>query len=237
MLIRSKRSEQTASPEQTTGRTKSSPTDKCPKQLRWECSSCSPNFKLEKQRLHSGVACDRPETIEIPKFPPTPKVVRRQSSKTSTNQCNLNITNNDSTTHYTQETPKATVASQTSPPKRTQSQNYVVATEHPPGSQTGNEPVPFHNCSKNCPTGIQNIEQHVVTTFTGDTTNPPLTTTTPLIEERLVRDGHKNQVYLPLTSAIVLKRIQEMLYVPLDFENNLTVDALVDPGAIVSAIA
>ena len=27
-----------------------------------------------------------------------------------------------------------------------------------------------------------------------------------------------------------------MLYVPLDFENNLTVDALVDSGAIVSAI-
>ena len=28
-----------------------------------------------------------------------------------------------------------------------------------------------------------------------------------------------------------------MLYVPLDFENNLTVDALVDSGAFVSAIA
>ena len=28
-----------------------------------------------------------------------------------------------------------------------------------------------------------------------------------------------------------------MLYVPLDFENNLTVDALVDSGAYVSAIA
>ena len=28
-----------------------------------------------------------------------------------------------------------------------------------------------------------------------------------------------------------------MLYVPLDFENNLTVDALLDSGAFVSAIA
>ena len=28
-----------------------------------------------------------------------------------------------------------------------------------------------------------------------------------------------------------------MLHVPLEFENNLTVDALVDPGAFVSAIA
>ena len=35
---------------------------------------------------------------------------------------------------------------------------------------------------------------------------------------------------------MVLKRKQEMLYVPLDFENNLTVDVLVDSGAFVSAI-
>ena len=34
-----------------------------------------------------------------------------------------------------------------------------------------------------------------------------------------------------------MKRKQEMLYVPLDSENNLTVDALVDSGAFASAIA
>ena len=76
-----------------------------------------------------------------------------------------------------------------------------------------------------------------MTTPNGLTTTPPLTTPTPLIEERLVRDEQTNEVYLPLTSTVVLKRGQEMLYVPLDFENNLTVDALVDSGAIVSAIA
>ena len=32
------------SPEQTTGRTESKPTKTYPKQLRWECSSCSPKF-------------------------------------------------------------------------------------------------------------------------------------------------------------------------------------------------
>ena len=52
-----------------------------------------------------------------------------------------------------------------------------------------------------------------------------------------MRDEQTNEVYLPLTSTVVLKRKQEMLYVPLDFENNLTVDALVDSGAFVSAIA
>ena len=76
-----------------------------------------------------------------------------------------------------------------------------------------------------------------MTTPNGDTTTPPLTTATPLIEEGLVRDEQTNEVYLPLPSTVVLKRKQEMLYVPLDFENNLTVDALVDSGAFFSAIA
>ena len=75
-----------------------------------------------------------------------------------------------------------------------------------------------------------------MTTFNGDTTTPPLATATPLIEEGLVRDEQTNEVYLPLTSTVVLKRKQEMFYVPLDFGNNLTVDALVDSGAFVSAI-
>ena len=52
-----------------------------------------------------------------------------------------------------------------------------------------------------------------------------------------MRDEQTNEVYLTLTSTVVLKRKQEMLYVPLDFEKNLTVDVLVDSGAFVSAIA
>ena len=123
-----------------------------------------------------------------------------------------------------------------SPPKATQPQNHVVATEQPPGNQTGNEPVSFLNCSKKSSTDIQNTEQPVVITFNGNTRTPPLTTATPLIEEALVRDEQTNEVYLPLTSTVILKRKQEMLYVPLHFENNLAVDALVDLGAFVSAI-
>ena len=110
------------------------------------------------------------------------------------------------------------------------------ATEHPPGNQTGKELVPFLDCSKNS-TNTQNAEQHVVTTTNGDTTTSPLTTATPLSEEGLVRDEQTNEKYLPLTCTVVLKRKQEMLYVPQDFENNLMVDALVDSGAFVSAIA
>ena len=109
-------------------------------------------------------------------------------------------------------------------------------TERPSGNQTGNEPVLFLDCSKNYSTNTQNTEQHVVTTPNGDTTTPPLTTATPLIEEGLVRDEQTIEVYLPLTSTVVLKRKQEMLYVPLVFEKHLMVDALVESGAFVSAI-
>ena len=52
-----------------------------------------------------------------------------------------------------------------------------------------------------------------------------------------MRDKQTNEVHLPLTFTVVLKRKQEMLYLPLDFENNLGVDALVDSGAYVSVIA
>ena len=124
-----------------------------------------------------------------------------------------------------------------SPPKGTQPQNHVVGTEKPSGNQTRNEPLPVLNCSKNSSTDIQNTEQHVVTTLDGDTTTPLLITATPLIEEGLVRDEQTNKVYLPIISTVVLKLKKEMFYMPLDFENNLTVDALVDSGAFVSAIA
>ena len=52
-----------------------------------------------------------------------------------------------------------------------------------------------------------------------------------------MRDDITNELYLPLSSTIVLKRKKEMLHVPLDFKNSLTIDALVDSGAYVSAIA
>ena len=71
----------------------------------------------------------------------------------------------------------------------------------------------------------------------GDDNFPPPQITTSQIQEQLVRDENTNEIYMPLTSTIVLKRKKEMLYVPLDFENNLTIDALVDSGAYISAIA
>ena len=132
-----------------------------------------PDVKLKTPRLHSGVACDKSEIIEIPL--PIPEVVWQQPTETITDQVNLNNTNNDSIIHYTHE--KTTVASQASPPKGIQPQNYVVSTEQPPGKQTGNEPIPFLKCSKNCPIDIQNSGQQATTILSGDTTIPPLTIT------------------------------------------------------------
>ena len=63
-----------------------------------------------------------------------------------------------------------------------------------------------------------------MTTLNEDTTTPRLTAATPLIEETFVRDEQTSEVHLLLTSTVVLKRKQEMIYVALDFENNLTVD-------------
>ena len=153
---------------------------------------------MERPRLHPGAACDRPETNAISKLPPIPEVVWQQPTEIVTNQESLNNTNDDLTL-------KTNVASQTSPPNGTQPQNHVVATGQPSGNQTGNEPVLFLDCSKNSSTNTQNTEQHVLTTLNGDTTTPLLTTATPLIEEGLARDEQTNEIYLSLTSTVVLK--------------------------------
>ena len=57
------------------------------------------------------------------------------------------------------------------------------------------------------------------------------------MEEQLVRDDFTNELYMPLSSTIVLKRKKKMLYVPMVFESGLTIDALVDSRAYVSEIA
>ena len=53
----------------------------------------------------------------------------------------------------------------------------------------------------------------------------------------MVRDDIANELYMPLSSTIVLKGKKELLYVPLEFGVALTIDALVDSGYYDSAIA
>ena len=76
-----------------------------------------------------------------------------------------------------------------------------------------------------------------MTTADGDSSICPLLSTIPNIEESLVRDEQTNELYLPLTSAVILKRKQKILFLSVDFKNNLTKDNLVDLEAYVSAFA
>ena len=52
-----------------------------------------------------------------------------------------------------------------------------------------------------------------------------------------MRDDITSELYMPLSFTNVIKRKKKMVYVPLDFENGWTIDALVDSGAYVTAIA
>ena len=83
--------------------------------------------------------------------------------------------------------------------------------------------------------GIQRNATDMTTHDSGDDNISSPKITTSKIQERLVRDDITNDFYMPLSSTIVLKRKKEMLYVPLDFQNGLTKDALCGSGAYVSA--
>ena len=188
-------------------------------------------------RLHSGAAIDRPETTQL-KFPPVPDVVWQQPQETHVP--NIYQTFNNEThknTHMPESKQKRDVESQTSPIKETSTQVSVSSTEILLGNQTRSPLVPSLNDSKKPSPEIQRYETDMITCDSGDSNISPPPITISQIEERLVRYDSTNELYMPLSSTIVLKRKKKMLYVPLDFKNGLTIDALVDSGAYVSAIA
>ena len=132
---------------------------------------------------------------------------------------------------------RSDVELQTLPIKETSPQVSVSSTEPLLGDQTRSALVPSLNDSTKPSSKIQRNEIDMTTCDSGDDNISPPAITISQIEEQLVRDDITNELYLPLCSTIVLKRKKEMLYVPLDFENGLTIDALVDSGAYVGAIA
>ena len=121
--------------------------------------------------------------------------------------------------------------------KETSSQVSGSNTEPLPESQTGSTLVQSLNDSKNPQFEIQRHEMDMTADDHGDDNISLPKIKNSQIEEQLVRDDITNELYMPLSSTIVLKRKKDMLYLPLVFENNLTIDALVDSGAYVSAIA
>ena len=121
--------------------------------------------------------------------------------------------------------------------KDTSSQVSGSSTEPLLGNQTRSALVPSLNDSKKPNSENQRNETDMLTCDNGDDNISPPVITTSQIEKQLVRDDITNELCMPLSSTIVLKRKKEKLYIPLDFENGLTIDALVDSGAYVSAIA
>ena len=142
-------------------------------------------------------------------------------------------------THKHTHTPKRKndVEAQTSPIKKTSSLVSGSDTESLLENQTRSIPVQCPNDSNKQQNEIQRNEIGLTTYGNGDDNISRPEITTSQFQEQLVRVDITNELYMPLSSTIVLKRKKEMLYVPLDFENGLTIDALVDSGAYVSAIA
>ena len=186
-------------------------------------------------RLHSGAATDRPEITHLA-LPPIPEVVWQQPQETHLTTIHNDFTNE---THKDTHMPKQKkgIEAQRSPIKETSSQVSGSDTESPLDNQTRSIPVQCPNDPNKQQSGIQRNEIGLITYGIRDDTISPPEITTSQIQEQLVRDDITNELYMPLSSTIVLKRKKKMLYVPLDFENGLTIDALVDSGAYVSANA
>ena len=142
-------------------------------------------------------------------------------------------------THKDTHTPKQKndVEAQTSPIKETPSQVSGSHTKSLLQNQTRSIPVQCPNDSKKRQNEIQGNEIGLTTNGNGDDNISPPKITTSQTQEQFVRNDINNELYMPLSSTIVLKRKKEMLYVPLDFEDGLTIDAFVDSGAYVTAIA
>ena len=71
-------------------------------------------------------------------------------------------------------------------------------------NQTENGLLPLLNHSKSCPTDFQEPDNRIMTTFNVRNITP-LSQLQPNIKERLVREKQTNELYLPLTSTVVLK--------------------------------
>ena len=109
---------------------------------------------------------------------------------------------------------KNDVEAQMSPIKKTSPKKSGSDMESPLESQTRSIPVQCLNDSNKQPNEIQRNEIGLKTYDDGDDNNSPPKITTSQIQEQLVRDDNTNELYMPLSSTIVLKRKKEMLYVP-----------------------
>ena len=103
------------------------------------------------------------------------------------------------------------VESQTSPLKEISTQVSGSSTEPLLGKQTCSTPVQSLNDSEKCQSEIQRHEMNMKANDNGHDNLSLSKITTPQIEEPLVRDDITIELYLPLSSTIILKIKKEML--------------------------
>ena len=155
-------------------------------------------------RLHSVAATDRPEATHLT-LPPIPEVVWQQPQETCLKHFHNDLTNE---THKHTHTPKLKidVEAHTSPIKETSSQVSGSDTESSLDNQTRGISVQCPNDSNKQQNEIQRNETGLITYGNGDDNISPLEIATSQIQEKLVRDDITNELYIPLSSTIVLKR-------------------------------
>ena len=188
-------------------------------------------------RLYSVATTDRHETTNL-LLPPIPEVVWAQLQETHlTNIYKTSTTETHKTTPKPEFRQRNEVESQTSAMKETSPQVSGSSTESFLQYQTGSTPLQSLNDSKKSQSGIQRHEMNMTANDNGDDHIFPPKTKNSLIEAQLVRDDIVNELYMPLSSTIFRKRKKEMVYVPLDSEQCITIDALVYSRAYVSAVA
>ena len=157
-------------------------------------------------RLHSGVAIDRPETTHLT-LPPIPDVVWKQPQETHVTNILKTLTiETQKNNHMPEPKQRSDVEAQTSPMKEISSQVSVSITEPLLGNQTRSALVPSLKDSNKAQSEIQQHERNIIASDNGDYNISPPKKTTSQLEEQLVRDDINNELYMPLSSRIVLKR-------------------------------
>ena len=98
------------------------------------------------------------------------------------------------------------VESQTSPAKETSPQVSGCSTEPFIEIQIGSTPVQSLNDSNKSQSEIQRHEMNTTANDNGDHNISPPKITKSQIEQQLVSDDTTNELYMPLSSTIILKR-------------------------------
>ena len=162
--------------------------------------------RANQPHLHSGAATDRLETTNLI-FPPIPEVVGQQHQETHLNDNHRNSTiKNNNSTHTPKFKRRNDVESQALPIRETSPQVSGSSTEPFPKNQTRSTPAQCLKDSKQPELEFQRNETDMTANESGDDNITPPKTTTSQIEERLVRHQITNELYIPLSSKIVLKR-------------------------------